>query len=299
MTPASYSIEPGAAGQRLDVYLAAVSGLARSQVQRRIQRGLVAINGRPERSSYQTQAGDVVLLSEETAAAAIETPPNLPIVYEDDDILVVNKPAGLAVHSGAGLVPAPTVADFARPRTSDPDTERPGIIHRLDRDTSGLLIIAKTSAAKIFMQAAFKAHKIHKTYTLLAVGRVDPEAATIRLPIGRNHAHPLLQAVVAGGREAITAYKTEAYFPGYTLIEAKPQTGRTHQLRVHFAALGHPIAGDTSYGAPKRQLGLKRQFLHATALEFDAPSGNHIELASPLPSDLAQVLANLEEQAAK
>jgi 23S rRNA pseudouridine1911/1915/1917 synthase len=293
MTPDPFTVEPGAASQRLDVYLATRTQRPRSQIQRLIQAGLAPVNGQVERPSYQVAAGDKILLGEQPEPEQAGAAPELVIVYEDTNILVVDKPAGIAVHPGAGLRPSTTVADFARPRTTDADPERPGIVHRLDRDTSGLLIIAKNVTAKAFMQAAFKARQVHKTYSLLTVGRVKPEFATIRLPLGRDPAHPLQQAVVADGREAVTAYKTVSTFPGFTLIEAQPETGRTHQLRAHFAALGHPVAGDTVYGPPKRPLNLKRQFLHATTLEFTAPSGKQLRLQSPLPPDLTVVLNRL------
>lgn len=293
MTETSFTVEPGAASQRLDLYLTAAAGRPRSQVQRLMGLGLVLVNGHSERPSYQTQAGDTITMQELPARSAPPDVPDLPVVFEDADVIVVDKPAGLVVHPGAGLDAVATVADFARPRTTDADADRPGIVHRLDRDTSGLLIIAKTASAKAYLQAAFKNRQVHKTYTLLAVGRVQPEAATIRLPLGRNPARPLQQAVVAGGREAITAYKVLVSVPGYTLVEANPQTGRTHQIRAHFAALGHPVAGDTTYGPPRRPLGLKRQFLHAKALNFTAPSGKNLLLSSPLPSDLQLVLDRL------
>jgi 23S rRNA pseudouridine1911/1915/1917 synthase len=222
--------------------------------------------------------------------------PDLPIVYEDDDILVVDKPAGIAAHHGSGTHGQPTLADFARAHTTDPDPDRPGIVHRLDRDTSGLMVIAKSAEAKLAMQKQFAGRSVHKTYRLLAVGRLEPEEAIINLPLDRDPAHPLRRAVVASGRDAVTRYRTIGNYPGYTLVEAFPETGRTHQIRVHFAAVGHPVAGDTLYGAPIHSLGLKRQFLHAAALEFDAPSGQHLRLTSELPADLAKVLRELEER---
>jgi 23S rRNA-/tRNA-specific pseudouridylate synthase len=136
---------------------------------------------------------------------------------------------------------------------------------------------------------------VQKTYQALVVGRPDELTATIRLPVDRDPAHPLRRAVVAGGREAVTRYRTLATYPGYSLLEAQPQTGRTHQLRVHFAVIGHPIAGDTVYGAPRRPLGLKRQFLHATALAFTTPEGRQLTLTSHLPNDLRRVIAALEK----
>ena len=287
-------VAEGAAGERLDVYLASAFDLPRAQAKKLITAGLIEVNGQAERASYQMQAGDSVARLEPEAPAAAAQAPDLPIIYEDDDILVVDKPAYIAVHPGAASHVTATVADFARPRTTDEDGDRPGIVHRLDRDTSGLLIIAKHAAAKAAMQAAFKARQVHKTYDLLVVGRIDQEEAIIKLPLGRDPAKPLQQAVQAGGRDAVTPYRVERYYHGYTHVIARPETGRTHQLRVHFAALGHPVAGDISYGPPKRPLGLKRQFLHAAALEFKAPSGKTLKLHSPLPPELQSTLDHLE-----
>jgi len=298
MTPQSFTAELGAAGERLDVFLAAALQRPRSQVQRLVRTNLVSVNGEQERTSYQMQAGDVVQIQEPPAPAAKAAPPDMPIIYEDDDLVIIDKPAGIAVHPGAASHVTATVVDFARPRTTDQDPDRPGIVHRLDRDTSGILIIAKNEHAKAFMQAAFKRRDVHKTYELLVVGRIDKEQAVIKLPLGRDPAHPLQQAVEASGREAITPYVATRYYNGYTQIQAKPETGRTHQLRVHFAALGHPVAGDIVYGPSKRPIGLKRQFLHASTIEFTAPSGKLVTLVSPLPPDLQVVLDRLEEESA-
>ncbi|HVQ44755.1 MAG TPA: RluA family pseudouridine synthase [Candidatus Saccharimonadia bacterium] len=297
MTLEAFTVTPRAANERLDVYLAQQTTRPRSQIQRLVKAGLVLVNDRPQRASYAVQAGDKLTVGETSAPTGRPSAPDLPIIYEDDDLFVVDKPAGLLVHPGAGSGQAASVADFARPRTTDPDAERPGIVHRLDRDTSGLLIIAKTLEAKAFLQDAFKRRQIHKTYQLLVVGLPSHEEATIKLPLGRHPAHPLRQTVVSGGREAATSYRLVRSFPGFALLEAQPQSGRTHQLRVHFAALGHPVAGDTAYGVPRRPLGLRRQFLHAAGLQFTAPSGRELQLHSPLPTDLAAALARLESSA--
>jgi 23S rRNA pseudouridine1911/1915/1917 synthase len=227
------------------------------------------------------------------------TPPQLPIIYEDDDLLVINKPAGLTVHAGNTSDPGraqPTVTTFMHGRTTDPDPDRPGIVHRLDRDTSGLLVLAKTPDAKAALQKQFRQRSVHKTYLLLTIGHPDPPAAEIQLPTGRHPSQPLKRAVVTSGRPSITRYRTLETFSGFSLIQAKPETGRTHQLRVHFAAIGHPVAGDTTYGPPKRPLHLKRQFLHAAEIEFITPSGRSLHLFAELPPDLQAVLARLTKQ---
>jgi 23S rRNA pseudouridine1911/1915/1917 synthase len=288
------TVETGAAAARLDVYLAAALGVSRSQAGRLLRDAAVRVNGQTERPSYAVQVGDEVTVVAAPAPATAPAAPDLPVLYEDSDLLVVSKPAGLAIHPGSGTSRRTTVADFARPRTTDPDPDRPGIVHRLDRDTSGLLILAKTAAAKAFMQQQFREHAVHKTYLLLAVGRMKPPEAVIRLPLARDPANPLRRAVVADGRESVTRYRTLDDYPGFSLVEARPETGRTHQIRVHFAAIGHPVAGDILYGPPHRPLGLKRQFLHAAALEFTAPSGQAVKLNCPLPPELAKVVQTLE-----
>ncbi|MDF2461398.1 MAG: pseudouridine synthase, RluA family [Candidatus Saccharibacteria bacterium] len=296
MTRQSLTVDEGAATERLDVYLAAALSLTRSRVLRLIQSGNVTVDGARVKAGHPLEVGESVEVELPETATFTGEPPDLPVIYEDDDIVVVDKPAGLSTHAGSGTHGRATLADFARTRSTDTDPERPGIVHRLDRDTSGLIIIARTAEAKATMQQAFAKHQVHKTYRLLAVGRVDPAEAVIRLPLDRDPAKPLRRAVIPGGREAITRYKTVETLPGYTLVEATPETGRTHQIRVHLAAIGHPIAGDTTYGPPVRPLGLKRHFLHAAALEFDTPSGRHLRLESPLPEELAKVLQTLESQ---
>ena len=289
------TVDKRAAGERLDVYLATQLGMTRSRALRLVQTGHVAIGNERAKGGYALRAGDTVVVDEPAPTPAVSAPPILPVVYEDVDIVVIDKPAGMSAHAGSGVKSA-TVADFARTVSSDPDPERPGIVHRLDRDTSGLLVIAKTLEAKIAMQQAFARHQVHKTYRLLAVGRLDPSAAIIRLTLDRDPARPLRRAVVPGGREAVTRYQTVESLPSYTLADANPETGRTHQIRVHFAAIGHPVAGDTTYGPATRPLGLRRQFLHAAKLEFDTPSGKTLHLESPLPETLAQVLQSLRAQ---
>ncbi|MDB5178384.1 MAG: pseudouridine synthase [Patescibacteria group bacterium] len=289
------NVAEGAATERLDIFLAGQLGVTRSRAQTMLRAGHVRVNGRAGRPSYLVRPGDALTVDEPEVVTADVAAPDLPIIYQDADLLVIDKPAGLVVHGGSGTAGQATVADFARAHTADPDPERPGIVHRLDQDTSGLMILAKTLAAKAALQELFREHGVHKTYSALVVGRLDRSEATIRLPIARDPAHPLRRAVVSGGRDSTTHYRILAAYPGYTLVEARPQTGRTHQLRVHFAALGHPIAGDTTYGAPRRPLGLKRQFLHATALSLVGPSGQRIELTSPLPADLRQAVTRLEK----
>jgi 23S rRNA pseudouridine1911/1915/1917 synthase len=176
----------------------------------------------------------------------------------------------------------------------DADSERPGIVHRLDKDTSGLLVLAKNPTAKAFLQDQFKQRTIAKTYLALVRGRLSEPEAVIRLPIGRNRNQPVKRAVVPGARPAETAYRVIREYPGATLVEVTLHTGRTHQIRVHFSHLGHPVLGDTMYGERQRSVGLGRQFLHAARLGFTAPSGRAVEVESPLPADLAAFLERLD-----
>lgn len=289
------TVTEAAGDRRLDQYLSSELGLSRSLIQRWLREGAITVNSRTERASYLVQPGDEIAVETPEAVVRPEIqPPDLPVIYEDDDLWVIDKPAGIAVHPGAGRAGEPTVTDWARGRTSDPDPARPGIVHRLDRDTSGLLVVAKSAEAKHWLQERWRERAVLKTYQLLTVGRVDPEAAVIKLPLDRDPANPMRRRVLPNGKPAVTRYETLAAYPGYTLIQAYPETGRTHQLRVHFGAVGHPIAGDILYGSPKRPLGLSRQFLHASRLELAVPSGRKIDIASPLPKDLTSILSRLD-----
>jgi 23S rRNA pseudouridine1911/1915/1917 synthase len=287
-------VPTGTSPGRLDVYLAAEFGISRTQVQRLFKQDKVTIDGQPVRANVTVEAGQTIRVEElDAAVIAPIVPPDLPIVYEDDDMMVVDKPAGIAVHAGNGRPGEPTVADFARLHTTDPDPDRPGIVHRLDRETSGLLVLAKTEAAKLALQKQWKDRHVHKTYQLLAVGRVEPDEAVIKLPLDRDQARPTQRRVSAAGKPAVTHYKVQAHYAGYTYVEAYPETGRTHQLRVHFAAMGHPIAADVVYGTKLRPLGLRRHFLHACRLELTTPSGQKLDLRSPLPAELQAALDQL------
>lgn len=210
--------------------------------------------------------------------------------------MIIDKPAGLLVHPGAGRPAGPTVADFARRRVEDTDQQRPGIVHRLDRETSGLLIIAKHPSAKRYLQGLFERRDISKTYITLVIGHPAPPAAKIDLPLDRSLLQRVRRGVRLGGRPAVTLYHTLQNFNGFSLLSAEPRTGRTHQIRAHLAAIGHPVAGDRTYGAPTGPGKLNRQFLHAAHLEFVGPSGQKVSADSPLPPDLQQVLNQLSAE---
>jgi len=288
-------------GQRLDRYLAeAIPELSRTMAQRLIRKGLVTVNGQTKKASHRVEKGELIVVHiPPPEPLALEPEPiPLDIVYEDADILVVNKPAGMVVHPAAGhrsgtlvnalLAHCPDVA-------STGEVFRPGIVHRLDKDTSGLIIVAKNERARLELQRQFKAHQVEKRYLALVEGRLEPPQGVVKASIGRDPRHRKRMAVVEGGREAITEYRVIEYLPQHTLVEIRPRTGRTHQIRVHMAWLGHPVAGDPVYGH-RRGLPLPRQFLHAYALEIRLPStGKPRRFQAPLPPELQAVLDELRQ----
>ena len=307
-----FVVRPEESGGRLDVFLTRhMPEWSRSQLQRQIRSGLVSVGSRTVyKAGEEVEAGDHISIRaarHELRAVAENLP--LAVVYEDDDLLVVNKPAGMAVHVGAGVKSGTLVNALlyhVGSLSSAGGDLRPGIVHRLDKATSGLVIVAKNDLAHRQLASEFKARHIHKTYTLLVHGRVPSESGVITKPLGRDPFHRIRMKV--GGiraREAQTRYRVLRGFRHFTLLEAEPQTGRTHQLRVHFASLGHPIVGDTLYSAPARlrigtreQKTLERNFLHAAAIEFRHPrTGQSISLQAPLPAELQDFLNALDDHA--
>jgi len=285
-------------GERLDVFLSrAVAGLSRSQARRLIDDGLVTVDDAAERPSYRLPAGARITATipptEEAEPAAERIP--LTVIYQDEDVIVVDKPPGLTVHPAPGH-PAGTLVNALL--ALDPelagvgDKLRPGIVHRLDRDTSGLLVVARNERARAGLTRQLKQREVSKTYLALVQGVPKPPQGTIEAPIGRHPRNRKKMAVVAGGREAETRYRVREEIDGFALLEVEPVTGRTHQIRVHLAAIGHPVVGDATYG--KRSEIVGRQFLHAWRLAFDLPSsGRRVEFESPLPADLRAALARL------
>lgn len=289
-------VPDSAGGQRLDVVLAEQLGESRSQVQKLIKNGLVTTNDGSAVDAKQAAVPGQELIVAEAPTEPVSAVPDITILYEDDDVLVVDKPAGLVVHAPETGREQPTVAAFAAAHgIVDDDPERPGIVHRLDKDTSGALVLAKNPAAKAFLQRQFKDRLVGKTYVALVRGHLQEPEAVIRLPIGRHRSQPVKRAVVSGGRPAETRYRTLRPYARETLIEVQLHTGRTHQIRVHFSHLGHPVIGDTLYGSRQRPAGLHRQFLHAGRLEFEAPSGKRVVVESPLPPELQTFLDGLPD----
>jgi 23S rRNA pseudouridine1911/1915/1917 synthase len=308
----SFEFRVSYTGERLDVFLTRqMPDWSRSQVQRLIRSGLVCIGERLARKGgEEVQAGDIISVraEREELTAKPEALP-LSIVYEDEDLLVVNKPAGMAVHLGAGLKSGTLVnalLHHVKSLSSAGDASRPGIVHRLDKMTSGLVVVAKNDAAHRQLAEQFKSRTVRKTYILLVHGRVSSAQGEISKPVGRDPVRRTRMKV--GGlrpREALTRYEVIRRFRDFTLLEAHPETGRTHQIRVHFAALGHPIVGDTTYGAPgklriegREAATLSRTFLHAGFLEFQHPRLRRaLSFSAPPPPELAEFLTLLSERA--
>jgi 23S rRNA pseudouridine1911/1915/1917 synthase len=306
-----FIVAPGDAGKRLDVFLAAqLSGWSRSHVQSLIQRGLVRVGSRPARKAGEKLEAGMILSARLERQELKATPEDLPltIIYEDDDLVVVDKPAGMVVHVGAG-VKGGTLVNALLHHIGKLSTTggalRPGIVHRLDKMTSGLMIVARNDAAHRALAAQFKARHVHKTYLALVHGRLSRDAGEIWQPVGRDPVRRV--RMTTGGiaaREALTRYRVVRRLPHFTLVEAMPLTGRTHQIRVHLAHIGHPVVGDTLYGAPRklRLAGrevktLDRTFLHAARLDFRHPrSGEMAVFRSPLPAALEEFLARLETE---
>jgi 23S rRNA pseudouridine1911/1915/1917 synthase len=279
------TIPAAADGKRLDVALAELTDLTRSNLQKRILAGDVLLDGQTVTAKQVVTSGQEYELIEHAVEA--ETAPELTILYQDDDVIAVDKPAGLVVHASESGRVQPTVAAFAAAQgVIDEDTARPGIVHRLDKDTSGVMLLAKNPTAKAWLQDQFKQRTIKKRYVALVRGRLNQAEAMIELPIGRSRNQPIKRAVVPGARTAKTHYKVLQQFTGSSLVEIDLQTGRTHQIRVHFSHLGHPVLGDTLYGEDKRPAGLTRQFLHAAAISFTSPDGSEHTVTSPLPPEL-------------
>lgn len=293
-----------AAGERLDRALTeALPELSRMQWQRLIREGLVTVDGVRAKSSYRIVGGEtlVATLPEVVEAEIVAEDIPLDIRYEDSDLIVVNKPAGMVVHPSLGHAGGTLVNALL---AHCPDLEgvggerRPGIVHRLDKDTSGLIIAAKHDQALWQLQNQFKQRTVSKVYLALVNGSLQPPEALIDAPIGRDPRHRQRMAVVTTAnleaRPAQTAYRTLHYYPEYTYVECRPRTGRKHQIRVHLAYIGFPIVGDVLYGRRKERLALRRHFLHAAELTFRRPSdGEEVHVTAELPADLANVLAGL------
>jgi 23S rRNA pseudouridine1911/1915/1917 synthase len=298
------AVPVGAHGIRADRFVADATGMSRAHVQRLIREGRLTRDGRPIRASVPVSAGDALELDvpEVRPPEVLAEPIPLRIVYQDDDLLIIDKPAGLVTHpapghAGGTLVNALLALGGPETFGGIAGVARPGIVHRLDRDTSGLLMVARNDRAQASLMAQLKARRVKKTYLALVGGEPPAAAGRIEAPIGRDPRHRTRMAVVPDGRPAVTAYRVRERFGAWTFLEVDLVTGRTHQIRVHLASIGHPVAGDPLYasGAVRRgPEGLGRLFLHAWRLELEAPAGGRlIQATAPLPDDLEEVLAAL------
>jgi 23S rRNA pseudouridine1911/1915/1917 synthase len=317
--PILISVHSEDGGKRLDQFLAArLESVSRARVQEMIAEGKVLVNDAPAKASLKLRGGERITVLGEASraplkAVAEEIP--LDIVYEDDDLAVINKPAGMMVHAGAGA------SDDARNRgtlvnallhhlgslSGVGGALRPGIVHRLDKETSGLIVVAKNDDAHRKLSAQFAAREVKKKYVALVHGWVRKDSGTLAQSISRDPVRRMkMTARLEGGRTAVTHYRVlrrlDTKFGKFTVLDVKIDTGRTHQIRVHVAAMGHPVVGDTMYGAPRQArgknavIGLARNFLHAAELEFKHPrTGETIALKSELPEELREFLRRVEE----
>jgi 23S rRNA pseudouridine1911/1915/1917 synthase len=301
----AFTVEPDSAGERLDRFVAAaVPVLSRSFVQQLIERESVTVNDGVVRSSYVLRPGDridVRIPTAEPIGLAAESIP-LQVVYEDADVVVIDKPAGMVVHPAPGH-PRGTLVNALLARYPDMQVGadlRPGIVHRLDRDTSGLMVVARHDAAMHALSDQQRARTMEKIYLAVVEGRWKEAAGTIDAPVGRHHSDRLRMAVTTRGRPARTHFRVLEELGQYSLMEVRLETGRTHQIRVHMQHLQRPVLGDPVYGSrhPRARFGLERQFLHAHRLGFRLPhTGEWREFVAPLPADLAQVLEQLRRAA--
>ena len=300
-----YELTAEESGQRLDKYLAGeMTNLSRSRIKELVQAGEVLVNGKKSKVSYKVQKGDLIqvtVLPLEPLKLEAENIP-LDIVYEDEDVIVVNKPQGMVVHPAAGH-PSHTLVNALLYHTRDladsPEGFRPGIVHRIDKDTSGFLMVAKNAAARESLEKQLAAKSNKRQYLAIVHGNFAEEEGTIDAPIGRNPKDRKQMAVVEKGKSAVTHFKVLEQYQGYSLVECQLETGRTHQIRVHMAYIGHPLAGDPLYG-PRKTLPGHGQFLHAKTLGFEQPStGEWLEFSVQPPEIFQQTVADLRKKRVK
>lgn len=311
METLSFKIESDNAGSRLDAYLASqIEGWSRARLQRLIENEDVLVNGKLSKPSYKLREHDEIEVELIAPATDSFVPENIPIeiVYEDDTLVVVNKPAGLVVHPAAGM-PSGTLANALAYHFQNlpggGSGVRPGLVHRLDRDTSGLMVVAKTDAALEDLSDQFRDRTVYKSYIALVHGRMETNSGKIDQPLARDPSNRTRMAVVRGGRNALTLYRVRQGFDRFTLLDVELKTGRTHQIRVHLAWLKHPVVSDETYGAGRdntiqdarlraRVRSLNRQFLHAEKLAFTHPkTGEWVKFECALPAELAGLLTTL------
>ena len=288
---------PDDEGARLDAFLAAPLG-SRARAQRLIEAGAVLVDGRRAPKRHRLTAGEVVSVEEPEAAPAAEAPDaRFSVPYRDEHLLVVDKPAGVVVHPARGHRQGTLAQALSGVAAGGEDVARAGIVHRLDRDTSGLLVVARSEAAHRALRAALQARAITREYLVLVEGRPPARTGTIDAPLGRDRRlRTRISTDTDTPRSAVTHFELERALPRTTLLRVRLETGRTHQIRAHLQAIGHPVVGDPEYGTPGR-LGLERQFLHATRLAFTHPiTGEAVDVSSPLPEDLRAALERAADE---
>lgn len=296
-------VEKLEAGKRIDTYIPSKSEYSRAMIQKMMDNGNILVNGKKAKVSYKVQADDEITIKEQAAKEISLEAQDIPIevLYEDNDIIVVNKPKGMVVHPANGnpdgtLVNA--IMSICKDSLSGIGGEiRPGIVHRLDKDTSGALIVAKNDKAHIKMSEQIKNHEVEKTYIALVKGFVKENEATIDMPIGRSLKDRKKMAVRKEGKNAVTHFKVIERFPNYTLLEVKIETGRTHQIRVHLSEIGYPIVGDEVYSNGKNEWNIHGQCLHAKSLKFKHPiTEKEMCIEAPIPEYFQNIIKELEEK---
>ena len=302
MEPILLQTSEADAGTRLDACLArAIEDLTRSAAAKAVEDGRVLVNGKAPNKSYKLTGHEQIEFTPEEPAPIDAVPQDIPldVVYEDDDVIVVNKPSGLVVHPAPGH-PDGTLVNALLYHCGDSlsgvgGALRPGIVHRIDRDTSGLIIAAKNDYAHQFLSAQLADHTLARTYECIVVGNLREDSGTVDAPIARDSRDRKRMAVVPGGRRAVTHWEVIVRYPGYTHVRCRLETGRTHQIRVHMAYLGHPILGDTVYGAKTAVPGLTGQCLHAVGLQFIHPRTKElVSLTCPLPEEFTAMLRKID-----
>lgn len=291
-------------GKRIDSYLSNKDNeISRVAVQRLIKNDKILVNGKSTKASYKVQENDNIKVEEEKPKEISLKPQDIPveIIYEDKDIIVVNKPKGMVVHPANGNPDGTLVnslMSICKDSLSGIGGEiRPGIVHRLDKDTSGVIVVAKNDKAHINLSEQIKNHKVEKTYIALVKGVVKANEATIDMPIGRSTKDRKKMAVTKTGKNAITHFKVIKRFHNYSLLEVKIETGRTHQIRVHLSQIGYPIVGDTTYSNGKNEWGIKGQCLHAKSLKFKHPiTGKEMFLEAKMPEYFEEVINELDKE---
>ena len=290
-------------GIRLDAFVAENTEFSRTNAQRLIKENKIKINGNSVKESYKVKIGDIVEIKDEEPKEIELKAQNIPIdiLYEDNDIIVVNKPKGMVVHPANGN-PDGTLVNAVMAKCKDSLSGiggeiRPGIVHRLDKDTSGAIIVAKNDKAHIDLSEQIKNHEVEKTYIALVKGIVSENEATINMPISRSTKDRKKMAVNKDGKNAVTHFKVLERFDKYTLLEVKIETGRTHQIRVHLSYIGYPIVGDEVYSNGKNEWGIKGQCLHAKSLKFKHPiTGKEMFIEAPIPQYFRNIIRDLEQK---